>query len=230
MTWNAINLATPVADASTQLHKLTLIELTPWTHGVREGETPHTWLAFPNAVAALVDRLPESVPGLFVIAVAASNAQGLAQICANLHTVFPVRQVDQWRRHAESLASLELDKFDLVEPVPVYSDADIRFLPVVADRHRKQRAVDAKTAAASVAAADPLSSLNTFQSAKNAHDSSVDAPLPALAGGDGWRFYADADIETALQTGHPDAAYTLTAMLALVGSPADLAYLVEVMP
>lgn len=229
MTWAAITLTDPVADAATLSQRLTVVSVTPWTHGAREGFGHHTWLAFPNAVEALSARLGAPA-AVFAVAVSARSYDALAGQIGQLYAVLPLWQLRQWQRHAENLVSLEADKMLLVDPVPVSGGADIRSMPTVAALHEKAVAQAAKADAAALASADPLAELNTFEAAKLAHDAVVDAVLPPLSGGAGWRFYAEADIEAALRSGHPGSDHTITAILAFMGQPSELAYLAEMMP
>lgn len=231
MTWAQVNLATPASDASSLNLAITVETITPWTHGAKEGAGSHTWLSFPNAVAALVKRIQANqAQAVFVLGLTAANYKDLASQCQAMAAAFPLKQIEQWQRHAETLINLEQEKRNLVAAVNSTAGLQLNAVPTAKARMEKALAQQAKSDAAALAGADPLSELASFETAKTAFDADTDAALPNLSGGAGWRFYADSDISTKIQTGHPGHQYTYTVLLAFMGSAADLAYLTELMP
>lgn len=231
MTWKNLALVTPVSDASDLNQNLTVLSVTPWTHGIKEGRGEHTILSFPNAVDALINKLSsQSAGAVFAIAVYAANANDLAIQINTLTNVLPLKQLLQWQRHATKLITLENNKFDLVESSEETSGMAINAIPEVTTRMKKAISQVALASAAALAGEDPLANLNAFGVNKTAHDVVVNAALPALVGGAGLRFYSEGDISTDLKINSPGHEYTQTAILAFVGSSADLAYLKEMMP
>ena len=231
MSWSALSLSTPGSDASNLNHDLTVFSVTPWTHNIREGGGNHTWLSFPNAIDAVINKLQTQPAGaVFALAVAAANAGDLASQINTLVADLPLKQLLQWQRHAANLVTLESDKFDLVAPAAEVTAMAINAIPEVKSRMEKAISQQALTEAGDIASSDPLTNLTAFEADKVAHDAVVNTALPALAGGAGWRFYAEGDVNTALRTGNPGSEYTMTAILVFVGSAADLAYLTELMP
>lgn len=227
--WAPVQLNTPAGNVPAG--DLSMALFSPWTPGAREGSGIYTWLSFPAAVAALLKKLPEH-PGraLFVLAVSAASYQDLAQQCAALHAVFPLKQLSSWQQQAARLVTLETDKRDLVANVPSHASAGLQAVPTVQARLKKQLSQQAKAQADSLSGFDPLAGLNALESAKAAFDAGVNASLPPLAGGTGWRFYAADDIAAELIKGHPDQRQTLTVMIAWFGAPAALSYLVDMLP
>lgn len=231
MAWSQLTLSTPASNASNLNHDVIVLSVTPWTHGIKEGAGEHTVLSFPNAVDALIVKLSKQpAAAVFAIAVYASNAKDLAGQINTLTTVLPIKQLLQWQRHAEKLVSLEVNKFNLVEPVVVTNSTAINAIPEIKTRMKKDISVIALNTAAALSGDDPLVNLNAFETNKTAHDAEVNTALPALNGGDGLRFYSAGDISAALKINQADHKYTMTAILAFAGSPADLLYLKELMP
>lgn len=231
MTWQQLALATPASDASDLNQSIAALSVTPWTHDIKEGDGEHTVLSFPNAIDALISKLSSQPAGaVFAIAVYASNANDLANQINVLTGVLPIRQLLQWQRHAAKLATLEKNKFDLVEQAAEINNMAINSIPEVKTRMKKAISQAALTTAVALAGEDPLTNLNAFETNKTAHDAIVNAALPALAGGAGLRFYSEGDISADLKINSLGHEYTMTAILAFVGSVADLAYLKEMMP
>ena len=231
MTWSNLSLNTPVSDAAGLSQNVSVFAVTPWTHGVREGSGNHTWLAFPNAVDAAVNHVKKSQPAaVFAIGLTAANFKDLASQIEQLVAVFPLKQLSQWQRHAAKLVTLELDKFDLIDPAVESVGIKLNAVPTVKARMEKAISQAALAEAASISGSDPLSNLTSFETAKTAFDTAVNSALPSLSGGAGWRFYAEGDALTKLKSGHPGHQYTTTALLVFAGSIADLAYLKELMP
>ena len=229
--WSPVVLNTPISDASGLSGNVTVETITPWTLGAKEGSGTNTWLAFPNAVTALVNKLStQSVPAVFVLAFTAGSVKDLASQCQSMAGAFPLKQIEQWQRHAEKLANLQQDKMQLVDAEVVTAGIKLNAVPTVKARMKKALSQQAKAAASSLTSSDPLAALTSFESEKATFDSAIDAALPDLSGGAGWRFYAESDIANQLQIGHPGYEYAYTALMAFIGQPADLAYLREMMP
>lgn len=229
--WSPVSLNTPISDASSLGGAVTIETFTPWTAGVKEGNGSNSWLAFPNAVTALVNSLSDqSVPALFVLAFTAGSYKDLAAQCKAMASVFPLKQIEQWQRHADKLAVLQQSKMQLVDAERVSSGIKLNAVPTVKARMQKALSQQAKASASSLISSDPLAALSAVESEKAAFDGAVDAALPALSGGAGWRFYADDDIATKLRSDHPGYEYAYTVLMAFIGEPSQLAYLREMMP
>lgn len=231
MSWSPLALSTPASSALAVNHNIGIFSVTPWTHGIREGQGSHTWLSFPNAVEAVVDEVDQlNSSAVLALAVAAANLKSLSDQIATLSTGFPVRELSQWQRHADYLSALEKDKFSLPDPAVTAFNRAVHGLPAVVEQAKKAISQQALADANGLLGQDPLTNLSAFEVDKIAHDAEVNTALPPLAGAAGWRFYAQADIATALRTGHPGHETTLTAILVFYGSVADLAYLKEMLP
>lgn len=231
MSWSTLTLSTPASSALNLSHDVSVLSVTPWTHGITEGEGLHTWLSFPNAIDAVIKMLlAQPADAAFCMAVSAASMSDLAVLINTLATDFPLKQLLQWQRQAATMAALENDKFTLPAPAQHSTSMAINAVPEVKKRQQKTIAEQALADAAALKTSDPLAALTAFETDKIAHDALVNTPLPALTGGAGWRFYAAADVAAALRNGHPGHEYTLTAILAFSGSASDLAYLTEMMP
>ena len=230
MSWSPIALAEPTANAADLSQGLTVFSVSPWTHGVAERARDASWLSFPNAVDAVIDKLPSNAAAVFALAVSAASFKDLGLQIAGLEAVLPLKQLAQWRRAAEKRTMLEVDKLALVSDELSSESTTLNAIPSAKARMEKKISVDALAESASLAGSDPLSNLNSFIADKTTFDAAVNTPLADLAGGVGWRFYAESNISAALKNGHPAADQTLTVMLVFVGSPSDLAYLVEMLP
>ncbi len=229
MTWSALSLSEPASNAPALTNKISVFTVSPWDLNSQEGEGLHTWLSFPNAVEAVADHV-DSTQAIFAIAIAAASWIDFAQQAATLAHVLPIKQLTQWQRHADALATIELDKLNLIDAVSASQSTTLAALATINQRSRKQLSQQALTEASALTTADPLANLTAFESAKNSHVSTVNTPLPALSGGAGFRFYADTASRTQLRAGALNDSYIYTAMLVFQGTPADLAYLVEMMP
>jgi len=229
MSWSPLILADPVSDASALGQNIVMFTVSPWTSGVKEGSGNNTWLSFPNAVEAVANKV-DTTQAVFAIAITAASLTDLAIQAGDLAQVFPIKQLNQWQGHAEKLAVLEVDKFDLIDLVPDSNSMALNAVSTVRTQMEKAISQATLSEANALSSADPLSNLSSFQSDKTAHDASVNVALPALSGGAGYRFYAESDIKNALTLNQLDHRFTLTAMIVFSGSPADLAYLVEMMP
>lgn len=231
MTWAPVDLATPVSSAAGLNNAIRIETITPWTHGAKEGNGNHTWLSFPNAVAALVKRIQANpAQAMFVLALTAASYKDLASQCGQLAAVFPLKQLEEWQRKAAKLVTLEATKMNLVPDAGVSLGLQLNAMPTIKARMQKAISQQAKAAAAGLASADPLAALGDVEAEKGSFDAGVDAALPNLSGGTGWRFYADSDLAAKLVNGHPGSQFTYTALIAFIGSAADLAFLTEMMP
>jgi hypothetical protein len=243
MTWTPLSIAAPAGTAeeiaSALPGQISVTHVNPWQHGVRQGTGHHTHLSFPNAVSAVLGKMPAGQAAL-AVAITAANIADFSKGLAALNAAFPLREVGQCARRAQSLLTLETDKFNLPQtPAGESRTLQGQSLPTLA---QLKRAALLQQAAAEAAAlpANPLSVLEDLQTAKAAFDATVSGALSAvtdaieaandlLAPGTAWRFYADSDIPAALATGHPGHEYTLTAITLFTGSAADLALLAEVL-
>ncbi len=230
MSWSALSLAEPTANAADLSQGLTVFSVSPWTHGVAERARDASWLSFPNAIDAVIEQLPGDAQAVFALAVSAASFKDLGLQIAGLEAVLPLKQLAQWRRAAEKRTGLEVDKLALVDDAVVFANTALNALPDARARMEKKISVDALVESTNLAASDPLDNLNSFVADKTAFEALVNTPLADLAGGVGWRFYAESNFSAELKTGHPQADQTLTVLLVFVGSPGDLAYLVEMMP
>ena len=162
--------------------------------------------------------------------ITAASLTDLALQAGVLAAAFPIKQLSQWQRHSEKLAVLEVDKFNLVDAVLGGNAISLNAVKTVKTQMAKAISQAALSEASALSSADPFANLTSFQADKTAHDAGVSLPLPTLSGGAGYRFYAESDIKNALKINQLDDRYILTAMIVFSGSPADLAYLVEMMP
>uniref|UniRef100_A6VSS3 Uncharacterized protein n=1 Tax=Marinomonas sp. (strain MWYL1) TaxID=400668 RepID=A6VSS3_MARMS len=224
MSWSPLSLSTPASSTSALSESITVFTVSPWTHGVKEGNGNHTLLSFPNAVDAVVTKV-DSSKAVFAIAITASNMTNFAQQAAALNAVFPFKEFEKWHRHAQALITLESDKFDLVDAVERPQAIAINAIPSISEQSKYAISTAALNEANALAGSDPLANLTTFQSKRPSSPSA-----PVLSGGAGFRFYADSDIKNALRVNQRSHAYTITAMVVFMGSPAELSYLRELMP
>lgn len=224
MTWSSLSLSTPASSAPALSESITVFTVSPWTHGVKEGNGNHTWLSFPNAVDAVAARVDAS-KAVFAIAITAASMTDFAQQAATLNSAFPFKEFDKWQRHAQALVTLESDKFDLVDTEEKQQAIATNAIPSVTELSKYTISNAALNEASALAGSDPLSNLNAFESRKPSEQAA-----PILSGGAGWRFYAETDVKNALQINQQSHAYTITAMVVFSGSPAELAFLRELMP
>lgn len=231
MSWSPIALSIPSVGASSLVAELNRFTIAPWSYGVAEGEGLQTWLSFPDAVDAVSNKLalvPSSA--VFVIAITASNYQDFANQCATLAAVFPFPELTLWQSRANSLVSLAVDKYQLINEQTTNRLSGLNSFPAVREAAAFDLTAASITAAADYSGTDALAALNDFQIRKLAYDAAAITPLPPLSGGTGWRFYAASDGANGIKSGHPGAENTLTAMLVLTGTPEDLVFLNELMP
>jgi hypothetical protein len=224
MSWSQLSLTTPASSVPALSESVTVFTVSPWTHGVKEGNGNHTWLSFPNAVDAVAAKVDVS-KAVFAIAITAASMTDFAQQAAALKAAFPFKEFAKWQRHAQALITLESDKFDLVDAVESQQTIAINAIPSISDQSKYVISEAALNEANALAGSDPLANLTAFESRK---PSSLSAPV--FSGGNGWRFYAEADIKNALRINQRDHAYTITAMVVFSGSPSELSYLRELMP
>jgi hypothetical protein len=224
MSWSPLSLSSPTSSALALSESLTVFTVSPWTHGAKEGNGNHTWLSFPNAVDAVIDKVDAS-KAVFAIAISAANMTDFAQQAAILNTAFPFKEFEKWQRHAEVLITLESDKFDLVDTEKSQQTITTNAVPSIAKLSKCAISAAALNEANALADSDPLANLNAFESRKPSLPAA-----PILSGGAGWRFYAETDIKNTLLINQLSHAYTITAMVVFSGSPSELAYLRELMP
>lgn len=224
MTWSPLSLSAPTSSAPALSESVTVFTVSPWTHGVKEGNGNHTWLSFPNAVDAVAAKV-DSSKAVFAIAITAASMTDFAKQAAALHSVFPFKEFAKWQRHAQALITLESDKFDLVDAVESQQAIAINAIPSISEQSKYVISEAALNEANALAGSDPLANLTAFESRKLSSPS-----VPVLSGGAGFRFYAESDIKNALRVNQLSHAYTITAMVVFMGSPAELSYLRELMP
>lgn len=224
MTWSPLALSTPTSSAPALSESVTVFTVSPWTHGVKEGNGNHTWLSFPNAVDAVAAKI-DSSKAVFAIAITAASMTDFAQQVAALNAAFPFKAFNKWLRHAQALITLESDKFDLVDAVESRQAIAINAIPSISEQSKHAISEAALNEANALAGSDPLANLTAFESRKPSSPSA-----PVLSGGAGFRFYAESDIKNALRVNQRSHAYTITAMVVFIGSPAELSYLRELMP
>lgn len=224
MSWSPLSLSTPASSAPTLSESLTVLTVSPWTHGVKEGNGNHTWLSFPNAVDAVADKVDVSKT-VFAIAITAASMADFAQQAAALNAAFPFKEFEKWQRHAQALITLESDKLDLVDAVESQQTIAINAIPSISKQSKYAISEAALNEANALAGSDSLANLTAFESRKTAI-----SPTPILSSGAGWRFYAEADIKNALRINQLSHAYTITAMVVFMGSLSELSYLRELMP
>jgi hypothetical protein len=224
MSWSPLSIPNPASSAPALSESVTVFTVSPWNHGIKEGNGNHTWLSFPNAVDAVAARV-DSSKAMFAIAITAASMTNFAQQAAALNAVFPFKEFEKWHRHATALVSLESDKFDLVDAEESKQTIAITALPSIADLSKYVISTTALNEANALAGSDPLANLITFEAKRPSSPSA-----PVLSGGAGFRFYADSDIKNALRVNQRSHAYTITAMVVFMGSPAELSYLRELMP
>ena len=231
MSWSALSLAEPISPAPSNPPNLRVLSVSPFDPMVREGSANNSWLSFPNAVEAVISKLDiKQGEAVFAMAVAAASYGDFAAQLAALDAVFPLKLFKKWQRHASRLKTLELDKFALIDSIAPSLSAPMNQLATVRERVQKALAVQGLTDANVLKASNPLQNLTDFEAAKSAFDALTNTPIPSASGGVGWRLYAESDVNDALRTSAPGANYTLTAISVFVGTPAELAYLTELMP
>jgi hypothetical protein len=224
MTWSPLSLSTPASSAPALSESVSFFTVSPWSHGIKEGNGNHTWLSFPNAVDAVAARVDIS-KAVFTIAITAASMTDFAQQALALNAAFPFKEFEKWQRHAQALITLESDKFDLVDIVESQQTIATNAIPSISELSKYAISTAALNEANVLAGSDPLANLNAFESRKPALPAA-----PILSNGAGWRFYAETDIKNAMRVNQRDHAYTITAMVVFSGSSAELAFLRELMP
>tara|TARA_R110001632_G_scaffold35828_4_gene90378 strand:- start:56018 stop:56692 length:675 start_codon:yes stop_codon:yes gene_type:complete len=224
MTWSPLSLSTPASSTPALSESVSFFTVSPWSHGIKEGNGNHTWLSFPNAVDAVAARVDIS-KAVFAIAITAASMTDFAQQALALNAVFPFKEFEKWQRHAQALITLESDKFDLVDTVESQQTIATNAIPSISELSKYAISTAALNEANVLAGSDPLANLNAFESRKPALPAA-----PILSGGAGWHFYAESDIKNALRINQLSHAYTITAMVVFSGSPSELAFLQELMP
>lgn len=230
MAWQPLSLSTPTMSALGAQQGVELLQFSPWSHGVAERGDGASWLSFPNAVAAVVERLPLNSQAVFAVAVSASSLAALAGQLTSLAAALPLKQVVATARQAAARAELALSKLELIEAPKLAEKVPLNQIKTVNEQLKKALSVQALANAQALNGVNPLDDLQALAADKLAADEAINTVLPALSGGAGWRFYADNDIANALRTGHPADDQTLTVMLVFVGTVDSLAYLRELMP
>jgi hypothetical protein len=224
MTWSSLSLSTPTSSAPAISESLTVFTVSPWSHGIKEGNGNHTWLSFPNAVDAVAARVDIS-KAVLAIAITAASMTDFSKQAAALNSVFPFKEFEKWLRHAQALITLESDKFDLVDTEESKNTIATNAIPSISELSKYAISTAALNEANALAVSDPLANLTAFELRKPSSQSA-----PVLSGGNGWRFYAETDIKNAMRVNQRDHAYTITAMVVFSGSSAELAFLRELMP
>ncbi|WP_421848301.1 hypothetical protein [Marinomonas sp.] len=224
MSWSLLSLSTPASSAPAISESVTVFTVSPWSHGIKEGNGNHTWLSFPNAVDAVANRVDIS-KAVFAIAITAASMTDFAKQAAALNAVFPFKEFEKCQRHAQALITLESDKYDLVDTVESQQTIPTNAIPSIAKLSKYTISTEALNEANALAGSYPLANLNAFESRKPALPAA-----PILSGGAGWRFYAETDIKNAMRVNQRDHAYTITAMVVFSGSSDELAFLRELMP
>lgn len=234
MTWTPLTIQHPPSNSVALGSNLTLLKVDPWTHGISSGDGNNTNLSFPNAVAALVDKLTGVSGAGLAIAVAAASHGGLAAQLNGLASAFPLPNLERLARRASKMAALELSKFDLVNPVAQAAGVAINALPPIRALQRADLIKAAYDNAEAFKSSNPNTNLTAFQSERAAHAAAV-ATVQAeaaagLTGGIGWRFYAANNVASSIRNGHPGHEYPLTAIMLFVGPADDLSILTEIFP
>lgn len=238
MAWTQLTISAPIgnADAIDSQSGVSIQKrmVHPWMTGVGEGTGHYRYLSFPNAVKALSQTLTTEQAALG-IAVAAANLTDFANDINTLNAVFPIREFAALGRKADALIPLETSKFDLPQAPGAIAKQTMNMggLGAVADLRKAATLQQAQTSAGAFEQTSPIANLTAYQAQKTAADAAIAAALTAakakLAGGAGWRFYADGDIASAIKQNTPDHKYTLTAIMLFTGSAADLALLKEIL-
>jgi hypothetical protein len=240
MSWSALNFKSPAGDAvavdTASATGISTYVVHPWVLGVGEGERLYQYLSFPNAVKSLLDQVDLSgASAALGVGVCAANYGDFASQLGAFNAVFPMKALLQMQRRALSMAEIENSKLVLNEtPGNVLAiDHKTNVFPVMTTLQETAQAETAMARAEAFKASDPAVNLNDFKARKLAHDAAVASALAeakaVLSGGSGWSFYAQGDIGGALQVGHPGHEYTLTVIVLMLGSVADLALLKEVL-
>ena len=115
--------------------------LHPFTAGVGKGEGYSRYLAAPDVVEAMAEKLvddqdgpaaPPTVAGLFVL-LNGSTSAGLASALAAFNGVLAIDELRWAQKRAEALASHEADRMALLQPAlaPYWKSSDLRTVSAV---------------------------------------------------------------------------------------------------
>lgn len=211
---------------------MSVIAVDPWTHGINDGSGSNTYLSFPNAVEAVIQKAAgHDGAGLGIAVTAASVSDFVGQLTA-LGAAFPLPSLSRLARRAAAMATLEISKMQLVPHQLHGGGLPLNAIPAIRAIQRADLIQQASDAAESFKTSDANSNLSAFAADKAAHAAMVAgvqaAASAGLTGGTGFRFYAANNIASALKIGHPGHEYTLTAIQLFLGSAADLALLAEI--
>ena len=220
----------------------------PWQQGIGDRKGEYAWLSPENALLSLSARcVPECLIGdapqagaALALVVTAPDLAAFAKALAAFGDVFPLRELEQAKRRAEALATLEIDKF-VVPPVPCYPPWEwlTPGTPEIgAAIEQATGAVLARIEAAKAAALAPLDALREAGERLNTQLQAVvekgEALGKALTGTNALCFGAYltgslADIARDLRLVSPpaNASHKLTAVLLFVGSGPQLSFFQE---
>lgn len=205
-----------------------MVAVDPWTHGVGDGGV----LSFPNAVAAVVQRLNGYNGAALGIAVSASSMADFVGQLSGLNAAFPLPSLGRLARRAGQMATLDVTRMVLAPHQAHGGGVPVNALPAIRALQRADLIKAASDEAVAFAGSSSSANVAAFTAAKAAHDSFVAGVQAAagagLTGGSGFRFYAASNIASALLVGHPGHEFSLTAIHLFLGSTADLALMTEV--
>lgn len=234
--WSAIQFRPTIASPANIIAgvgaAVQVVEVNPWTHGVAEINGHYGNLSFPNAVEALSKYLG-SYTACFAIAVAAGSLHEFIGQCDGITNVFSVAEVSQWRRRAASLVRLESDKFVLQQAnAKLNQSYMLGGFNTLIQLHNAATAEKGLADANGFSASDPVTNLNSFAAEKTAHDTATNQLInnvnAILAGGAGFRLYAEGNLHAALKAGMPGHEQTLTGIVLMLGNVGDFELIREV--
>lgn len=234
MGWQSVSIVPPSLNFAGASSNLEIVQLDPWTHGVAEGDDNFSVLSFPNAVAALSDKVGAGDKAVFAIAVSGSTLQGFASQISGLSAAFPVPYFARLKRMAESVDGLKVSRMQLVSPSNSNKSFNIGALPSVQALQKADIKQAAKASATVHSTTNPHDNLTAFASEKTAHDTAVNnaraSVLSGLTGATAWRFYSESPIGDNINSGHPDHDHVYTAIMAFLGTPTELSFLRAMFP
>jgi hypothetical protein len=208
--WQELALATPTSNAAALNTVVQLIEISPFNDGENNA------LSFPNASELLVLKMNQSQQSaVLAIGVAGLNLRNFASKCAALNSAFALKQFALWSRIANSIADSETTKWDL--PPPQATSTMIRLDSIGSVRAQKRLDL----------IANALTALNTPSQPLTV--SPTDYPTVDNSPLDAWLCYSESDFSTDLTTGLStlNDSFTVSGIVAFIGSSADLALLRE---